>query len=111
MVHHALRQQDKESLHDYYTRTARSLATKLSLGHKLDPETDQAMDFTYKLDRKLFQPMITNMDWLEEFELRKYQVAFKADAALVYATTYPTIIAEAYQRANSYELGHNRHSS
>ena len=84
MVHHALRQQDKESLHDYYTRTARSLATQLSLGHKLDPETDQAMD------RKLFQPMITNMDWLEESELRKYQVALKADAALVYATTYPT---------------------
>ena len=66
------------------------------------------MDFTYKLDRKLFQPMITNMDWLEESELRKYQVALKADAALVHATAYPTSIAEAYQRANSYQLGHSR---
>ena len=108
MVHHALRQQEKESLHDYYTRTARSLATQLSLGHKLDPEIDQAMDFTYKLDRKLFQPMITNMDWLEESELRKFQVALKTDAATVHATTYPTSIAEAYQRANSYQLGHSR---
>ena len=35
--------------------------------------------------------MITNMDWLEESELRKYQVALKADAALVDATTYPTV--------------------
>ena len=31
-----------------------------------------------------------------------------ADAALVYATTYPTSIAEAYQRANSYQLGHSQ---
>ena len=57
------------------------------------------MDFTYKLDRKLFQPLITNMDWLEESELRKFQVALKADAATVHATTYPTSIAVAYQRA------------
>ena len=33
------------------------------------------MDFTYKLDRKLFQTMITNMDWSEESEIRKFQVA------------------------------------
>ena len=108
MVHHVLRQQEKESLHDYYTRTVRSLATQLSLGHKLDPEIDQAMDFTYKLDRKLFQLMITNMDWLEESELRKFQVALKADAAAVHATTYPTSVAEAYQKANLYQLGHSR---
>ena len=55
MIHHALRQQEKESLQDYYTRTTRSLATQVSLGHKLGPEIDQAMDFTYKLDRKSFQ--------------------------------------------------------
>ena len=66
------------------------------------------MDFTYKLDRKLFQPMITNMDWLEESELRKFQVALKADAAAVHATTYPTSVAEAYQKANLYQLGHPR---
>ena len=106
MVHHALRQQEKESLHDYYTRTVRSLATQLSLGHKL--EIDQAMDFTYKLDRKLFQPMITSMDWLEESELRKFQVALKADAATVHATTYPTSVAEAYHRAHAHQLGHSR---
>ena len=28
----------------------------------MDSEIDQAMDFTYKLDRKSFQPVITNMD-------------------------------------------------
>ena len=75
MVHHALRKQEKESLHDHYTRTVRSLATQLSLRHKLDPEIDQAMDFTYTLARKLFQTMITNMDWSEESEIRKFQVA------------------------------------
>ena len=76
----------KESLQDYYTRTIRSLATQVSLGHKLDPDIDQAMDFTYKLDRISFQPMITNMDWLEVSEIRKFQMALKADNAIVYVT-------------------------
>ena len=48
------------------------------------------------------------MDWLEESELRKFQVALKADAAAVHATTYPTSVAEAYQRANAHQLGHSR---
>ena len=66
------------------------------------------MNFTYKLDRKLFQTMITNMDWSEESEIRKFQVARKADAATVHATTCPTSAAEAHQRTNSYKLGHSR---
>ena len=66
------------------------------------------MDFTYKLDRKSFLPMITNMDWLEESEIRKFQVALIADATNVHVTTYPTSAAEAYQRANSYKLDHSR---
>ena len=71
---------------------------------QLDPEIDQAMDFTYKLARKLFQTMITNMDWSEESEIRKFPVALKADAATVHATTCPTSVAEAHQRANSVPL-------
>ena len=83
-----LTEPEKESLQDYYTSTIRSLATQVSLGHKLDPEIDQAMDFTYKLDRKSFQSMITYMDWLEVSAIRKFQVALKANNAIVYVTTY-----------------------
>ena len=43
----------------YYLRTTRSLATQHLFGNKLDPDIDQALDFTYKLDRKIFQTMIT----------------------------------------------------
>ena len=63
------------------------------------------MDFTYKLDRKLLQPMITIMDWLEESKIKKYQAALKVDSKTVHVTTYPTSVAEAFQRANSYQLG------
>ena len=59
MMHHAIRQNDKESLQDYYLRTTRSLATQHLFGNKLDADIDQALDFTYKLDRKIFQTMIT----------------------------------------------------
>ena len=57
----------------------RSLATQLSLGYKADADIDQATEFTYKVDRKIFQTMITNMDWIEESEIRKFQVALRAD--------------------------------
>ena len=106
MIHHAIRQNDKESLQDYYSRTTRSLATQHLLGHKLDTDIDQAMDFTYKLDRKIFQTMITNMDWLEESEIRKHQIALRTDATANHTTTYPANIAEAFQRANAYQIGH-----
>ena len=102
MTYNALRQNEKESLQDYYSRTMRSLATQVSLGYKPDADIDQAMDFTYKLDRKFFQTMITNMDWIEESEIKKYQVALRADSTLVHITTYPANLAEAFQRANSY---------
>ena len=65
----------------------RSLATQLSLGYKTNADIDQAMDFTYKLDRKIFQNMITNMDWIEESEIRKFQLARKVDHALIHVTT------------------------
>ena len=106
MIHHALRQQEKESLQDYYTRTVRSLTTQVSLEHKLNPEIYQEMDFTYK--NKSLQPMITNIDWSEESEIRKFQVALKADNTIGYVTTYPTSVAKAFQRANSYQLGHSK---
>ena len=40
----------------------RSLATQSSLGYKIDADIDQAIDFTYKLDKKTFQTMISNID-------------------------------------------------
>ena len=67
----------------------RSLATQNSLCHKLDLDIDEAMDFTYKLDRKIFQAMITNMDWLKESEIKKQQVALRTDNAKVFITKYP----------------------
>ena len=106
MIYNALRQNEKESLQDYYHRTMRSLATQSSLGYKIDADIDQAMNFTYKLDRKTFQTMITNMDWIEESEIRKFQMALRADPTLAHVTTYPANLAEAFQRANSYQLGH-----
>ena len=99
---------EKESLQDYYHRTMRSLATQSSLGYKIDAEIDQATDFTYMLDRKTIQTMITNMDWIEESEIRKFQTALRADPTLVHVTTYPANLAEAFQRANSYQLGHEK---
>ena len=72
MMHHAIRQNDKKSLQDYYSRTTRILATQHPLGNKLDPDIDLAMNFTYKLDRNIFQTMIMDMDWLEESEIRKH---------------------------------------
>ena len=72
MMHHAIRQNDKESLQDYYSRTTRSLATQHLLDNKLDPDIDQARDFTYKVDRKIFQTMITNMDSRKKSEIRKH---------------------------------------
>ena len=54
MIYNALRQNEKESLQDYYCRTMRLLATQSSLGYKTNADIDQAMDFTYKLDRKYF---------------------------------------------------------
>ena len=66
------------------------------------------MDFTYKLDRKTFQTMITNMNWIEDLEIRKFQVALRADPTLVHVTTYPANLAEAFQRANSCQLGHGK---
>ena len=86
----------------------RSIATQASLGYKPDADIDLAMDFTYKLDRKLFQTMITNMDWIEESEIRKYQVALRADSTIVHVTPYPANLAEAFQRANSYLVGHGK---
>ena len=86
MIYNALRQNEKESLQDYYSRTMRSIATQVSLGYKPDADIDQAMDFTYKLERKFFQTMITNMDWIEEAEIRKYEVALRADSTIVYVT-------------------------
>ena len=80
----------------------RSLATQLSLGHKLDPDINQ-LDFAYKLDRNFFQIMIINMDWIEESKIRKYQVALRTDNTIVYVTTYTASPAEAFQRANSYQ--------
>ena len=71
MIHNPLRQNEKKRLQDYYSRTMTSIARQVSLGYKSDADIDQAMDFTYKLDRKLFQTMITNMDWIEESEIRK----------------------------------------
>ena len=56
MIHNALRKNEKESLQDYYYRTMRSLATQSSLGYKIDADIDQAMDFPYKLDKKLSRP-------------------------------------------------------
>ena len=50
---------DKMTMQDYYSRTTRSLGTQHLLGKKLNPDIDQAMDVTYKLDRKIFQTMIT----------------------------------------------------
>ena len=75
MIDHALHWGEKESLQDYYTRTLRSQTYQNSLGHKLDLDIDQTLDFTYKLDRKFIQLMITNMDSLEEAEIRKHQTA------------------------------------
>ena len=98
MIYNALRQNEKESLQDYYHRTMRSLATQSSLGYEVDADIDQAMDFTYKLDRKIFQ----------ESEIRKFQVALRADPTLAHATTYPANLAEAFRRANSYQLGHGK---
>ena len=86
----------------------RSIAAQVSLGYKPDADIDQAMDFTYKLDRKLFQTMITNMDWIEQSEIRKYQVALRADSTIVHITTYPANLAEAFQKANSYQIGHGK---
>ena len=108
MIYNALRQNEKESLQDYYHRTMRSLATQSSLGYKIDADIDQAMNFTYKLDRKTFQTMITNMDWIEESEIRKFQMALRADPTLAHVTTYTANLAEAFQRANSYQLGHEK---
>ena len=65
MMYNALRQNEREILQYYYSRTMRSIATQASLGYKPDADIDLAMDFTYKLDRKLFKNMITNMDWIE----------------------------------------------
>ena len=48
--------------YDIPVRTMRSLATQSSLGYKIDADIDQAIDFAYKLDRKTFQTMITNID-------------------------------------------------
>ena len=98
MICNALRPNEKESLQDCYS-WIRSLATQVSLGYKPDADIDQAMDFTYKLDRKLFQTMITTIDWIEESEIRKYQVALRIDSTLVHVTTYPANLAKALQRA------------
>ena len=103
MIYNAPRQNEKESLQDYNHRTMRS-----SLVYKIDANIDQAMDFTYKLDRKTFQTMITNMDWIEESEIQKFQMALRADPTLAHVTTYPANLAEAFQRANSYQLGHGK---
>ena len=108
MIHNALRKNEKESLQDYYYRTTRSLATQSSLGYKIDADIDQAMDFTYKLDRKTFHTMITSTDWIEESGIWKFQTALRADPTLVHVTTYPANLAEAFQRANSYQLGHGK---
>ena len=67
----------------------RSLATQSSLGYKIDADIDQAMDFTYKLDRKSFQTMIINMDWIEESEIRKFQMALRADPTLAHCSLIP----------------------
>ena len=108
MIHNPLRQNEKKRLQDYYSRTMTSIARQVSLGYKSDADIDQAMDFTYKLDRKLFQTMITNVDWIEESETRKYQVALRADSTVVHVTTYPANLAEAFQRANSYQIRHGK---
>ena len=67
------RERKPPGLLHYYNKIIRNTSIS-GLGHKLDPDIDQAMDFTCKLDRKLFQPMITKMDWLEESKIREYQV-------------------------------------
>ena len=54
MIYNALRQNEKENLQDYYSRTMRSIATQVSIGYKPDADINQAIDFTYKLDRKLW---------------------------------------------------------
>ena len=38
MMHHAIRQNDKESLQDYYSRTTKSLATQHLLSYKPDSD-------------------------------------------------------------------------
>ena len=48
------------------------------------------------------------MDWIEESEIRKFQMALRADPTLAHVTTYPANLAEAFQRANSYQLGHGK---
>ena len=49
-----------------------------------------------------------NIDWMEKSEIRKYQMALRADSTIVHVTTYPTNLAEAFQRANSYQIGHKK---
>ena len=102
MMHHAIRQNDKESLQDYYLRTTRSLATQHLFGNKLDADIDQALDFTYKLDRRIFQTMITkNKEYglAGGSEIRKDQIALRTDSAGIHVSTYPATIAVAFQRA------------
>ena len=65
----------------------RSLATQSSLGYKINADIDQATDFSYKLDRRTFQTMITNMDWIEESGIRKFLTALRADPTLALITT------------------------
>ena len=98
IIDNALRQNKKESLQHYYSRTVRLLATQVSFGYRPDADIDQATDFTYKVDRKKIS-MITNLDWIKESEIRKYHVALRADSRIAQVTTYPANLAEAFQRA------------
>ena len=108
MIYCVINQGPEESLLDYYTRTTRSLASLTALKQLLDLDINQAMDFTYKLDRKQFGLMITNMDCAEELEMLKHAETLETDPLAVFKTTYPKTLTEAFQRANSHLLGHGK---
>ena len=101
MAYNALQQGDRESLLDYYTRTQRVIATQGSVGQAVDKEEDQALDFTYKLDRKIFHDLISKMDWEEATEIRKHRDALKSNDKAIFVSSYPDTLVDAYQRAKS----------
>ena len=89
MIYNALQQREKETVLEYYTRTEKAIATQLLTGQKPDPDEDQAMDFIYKLDHRLYKGLIQKMDWDEEDAMRCHAAAKKLDTTVIFTSSYP----------------------
>ena len=102
MGYNSISQREKETIHDYYERTAKAIATQTSVGQKPSPDEDQAMDFIYKLDQRIFKDFIVGLNMAEQDQMRIHATIIKTKPRVEFKSTYPNSLDEAYQRVKSY---------